>query len=187
MTKTTFIKIARWVFTLFTLAMTVLFLYKAFNLSDYGANYTEEYTVYKDIKTMNTVDEVKTYLKEKKLEYEISDNLLTIYKFDYVECKIVNENLQLVKSSHMEKFEELDTHNTSTITTKGVLKDNEIVEKYSSFAFHDFIKIDNNYYIRPTLLCLIHSVILGSITWILFPVKLGGKKKKKAEAFEFDN
>ena len=119
----------------------------------YSKNYTKIYFVYKDVKSLETIDEVKDYLKTNGIEYVIYNNKLTLKSSDMIFFDVYNDKCIIVKNDVMDAFETLDNKDYSLIRTEGIKVNGKILEKHSiSKNNMIYIKYKDQYFAQNTLI-----------------------------------
>lgn len=155
-----------------------------------GIDYTNEYVIYQDIHKLTSLAEVEAYLCNKNISYKIKESILILPDYDDIEYLINPDN-----SSGYIKYSELH-HNLSRLDER----DSDIVIIMQDFVNNEptetiyledngltYTKINDKYYIEPTLIYSIVIIIsffashvfLISITLILIDDLITWIKKKK--------
>jgi len=131
-------------------------------LNSPGIDYTNEYEVYKDITSLTSVQDVETYLCSKNIQYMIEESKLVLTDYDDIEYIINPDNCSgYIKNSNIHhNLARLDERDLDIVTVKRNFVNNETIETiYLEDSGLTYTKIDNKYYIEPTLIYLITFVI----------------------------
>ena len=152
----------------------------------YKKDYTNSYTVYKDIKEYKITAELKDYLKEKKIEYTISEGKLKINDDKLIEFLIYpDKSCRIIPNSTLQNFELLDEGTFSSVVTYGTVVDNEIVEEVSlvedGVRYNKVLGRYYSYKIHDCMYTITLSVVFLciSITLLVLDIVTSISKKKK--------
>lgn len=138
-----------------------------------GIDYTTSYELYNDIRELSQVKDVESYLDNKNISYEIDENRLTVPDYDTIEYIINpdNETGYIVHSTLIHNLSKLDERNLDIIYVKKDIIDGQTLETIC-LDKNGFIytKIDNKYYVEPTLIYLIHVIVFFLSSIIILPL-----------------
>lgn len=138
-----------------------------------GVDYTTSYELYNDIRELSQVKDVESYLDGKNISYEIDENRLTVPDYDTLEYIINpdNETGYIVHSALIHNLSKLDERNLDIIYVKKDIIDGQTLETIcldkDGFIY---TKIDNKYYVEPTLIYLIHVIVFFLASIIILPL-----------------
>lgn len=138
-----------------------------------GIDYTMSYEIYNDLKELSQVKDVESYLDNKNIAYTIDENRLTTPEYDTIEYIINpdNETGYIAHSTLIHNLSKLDERNLDIIYVKKDIIDGKTLETVcldkDGFIY---TKIDNKYFVEPTLIYLIHAIIFFIASIIILPM-----------------
>ena len=148
-----------------------------------GDNKTDEYSLYKSIKSINTLTDLKEELNERQVLYSIENNVLTLNDYSLSFSKQDNNMWQLDANTTMEKFETLDKEDFSVVSVHTKLVEDKIKEEISIKEMGiKYTKIDNNYFTNDISYYCARIVLMSLILIILiFILIIFIKKSRKVK------
>lgn len=145
--------------------------------------YSEEYGIYCKIKDMTNVDDVRSQLKELKLEYTLEDNRLTLKEFDNISFDVLDDKSCLIASNNvMQNFEILDGDSIKNITIDGTLEKEKIKETVSLVDDGStYIKRNGDYFVKSPFMfqVVFLLVVIAILASVLIFVDIFDKKPKR--------
>jgi len=132
----------------FCFVLCVLTLFMAvYMISSCKQDYTEEYRVYCELKTIPSFNELRTTLSQKGIEYKLDNNILTLKGYDNIRFDVLDDGKANISTTDTFKnFEILDSETITNIKIEGKEKDGQITEiKTLSAATTQFIKAPTTY------------------------------------------
>lgn len=138
-----------------------------------GIDYTASYELYNELKELTLISDVEHYLDNKNVSYEIDENRLVVMDYNSVEYIINPDNKTgyIVHSNIMHNLSKLDERNLDIIYIKKEIIDEKTLETVclneSGFIY---TKINNNYYIEPTIIYLIYCIGFLLVSIIILPI-----------------
>ena len=95
-------------------------------------DYTDTYHTYTVMKDFSNLNEIKSYLSSKQIEYTIENNKLNLNKYEDISFDISpNYVCTISRNEKLQNLEKLDGYDLSELIIKGNLKDGDIVEEIS--------------------------------------------------------
>ncbi len=140
---------------------------------DIGNDHTKEFAIYSDLSNLTSLKDVKVYLDDNKLSYEIEDGKLSLTEYKNVMFIINSDNVNgnIKSDKDMEKFILLNNPNYEEVSVKTIYSEDGVTEQlYIDGSFARYSKIGDNYYINPTFLSKLFSRILISLATFCFVV-----------------
>jgi len=170
------------------LIMGVLYMVKYITyLNSYGENYTKEYTTYKQVASIQKLDELRSKLQELNLEYSIKDSTLAIKNNSLVSFDIKNDDTCYINHNEFIKsFKKLDEEDRSVVEIYGISENGKIKEKivFKDVSETAFTKMDNEYFAKSVfasfvLIMVAAAFAVVSFTLLLIDLFIYLKKRKK--------
>ena len=154
------------------LILLVTAIFTTIYLCSDGRDYTEEYSVYKQVKDIKSLDDARSKLQTLKIEYQIKDKILSLNEFSHISFAINEDGSCLISSNKaMKNFEKLESEDLSTVTVFGISQDNKIVEKFTIYSIPwQYTKLNNHYFALlagPFVLICTFIYFFGAITLFL--------------------
>lgn len=157
--------VAKYIFIFFcAIALLAFAVFATVYHCSNGSDYTEEYTVYKQVKDIKTLDSLREKLQELKLEYEITDKALSLNDYKNVSFSIhSDDSCSIATNTKMYWFEQLDTENRSTMIIRRTLQNDKITEKFIiERDVFSYIKQNNHYFFKFTIM-----MVFGAASYFL--------------------
>lgn len=156
--------------------------------NSYGSNFTKEYTTYKQVSSIHSLDELRSKLQELNIEYSIKDSSLTIKDNELVSFSIKNDNTCYVNhNDFISIFSKMDEEDRSVVEIHGISEEGQIKEiiTFTDENDHIFTKTNNEYYAKPlfgTFILMIIFILFISIplAFLLIDI-LSCLKNKKSQ------
>lgn len=153
-------------------------------ISSNGQDYTEEYKVYKEVKSITELNKVREKLQDLRLEYTVTSTKLLLNDYDHVSFSVLSDGTCTINSDKfMNNFEKMDNEDLSVAVIHGIKENTKVIEKitikdntnvYTKISHRYYIS-DNNFFIVTIMCCVFFSI---SICYLLYDV-LSEKKKKQ--------
>lgn len=112
--------------------------------------YSYEYQIYRNVKELQNVDDVRNELQDLKVEYTLKDNRLSLKEYDNIIFDVLDDKSCKIASNYvMQNFEKLDGDSVVNLTINGNLEDGKINETIKLVnEGNTFIKHNGEYYIK---------------------------------------
>ena len=148
-----------------------------------GTDYTKEYNIYKEIKDITSLDELRETLQNKKVKYTISSHNLSLsdYKNISFSRQITDNSWKINSNKVMENFTKLDSEDLSIVIISGELHEGKFVEKISiSNNGYTFTKLNDNYYYKQdSFIYTVCSSLCISLSMIITIANISKAVKKR--------
>lgn len=155
---------------IFLIGIASLMMYIGCYLSiekSYGENYTEAYMIYKDLSSLNSIEEIEAYLVSNNHSYKINKNTLTLRDYEDIKFVLENNNVSgtIIACNECVMLSKLDEKDYEMIAVEYFIADEgEWVERiYFKQDNNVYSKVNDNYYINFTFkydsLALISCII----------------------------
>lgn len=147
-------------------------------------NFTEEYSLFLELKELDELEEVRDTLSERKLEYKISDNHIVIFEFENVGYDILDTGaLKISANTTMAAFETLDSEDLTKVEITGTVEKGEFHEIIELLADRRYIKQKGQYLMVEPIddISFVSEMILLILAniGIVFAIKMPKKQPKK--------
>ncbi len=174
---------------IFAIMSLMLLLHSAAMI--YGIDYTDEYNVFKRVKSLSTVSDVRMYLQNLKLEYTVTGNSITLKEYKHVSFSVNSDNTCKINADvYMNNFERLDNEDLSVAQINGILVNDNISETITIEQEDKIYSRKNNHYYvsdqsyRFPMTISIFVLLASSITFmvdIILSLAKSPKEKKPKE------
>lgn len=157
-------------------------------------DYTKEYGIYKEIKGYDNLSDLKSYLRENKIEYSIFNSKLSLKKYDLIEFEIENNSsCKIASNTVLNNFEQLDKESYSSVQVSATVKDNNLVEEIfvqeGNIRYSKVLGKYETYKSTAAIITIIFAVVIISIGIALYvcSIVVSIQKKKEYSYLKEDN
>lgn len=176
---------------LFFLTIVALVTLSSYFFS-YGTDFSKEYSVYNEVKTLTQLNDVRSKLQEMKIEYVITDKKISLNDYDNITFSLTpnDSNCSIDKNSVMNSFEKIDAEDRNVVKISGELRSNKIKEV---FTLDDelicYTKTNNKYYMldQRWIIAYVPVLLLSGIGLHLLLSKSRKNSEEKGQNDQNEN